>query len=101
MEKSIWREHGFSPFVAIAFVNAFTDLGHKIVIQNALFKMLDGTELRVYTAIIQAMILLPFIMTFTPAGYIAARFAISSLGTRQGFPSLSELTQHYQELYSK
>ncbi|MEL0084167.1 MAG: MFS transporter, partial [Gammaproteobacteria bacterium] len=75
MEKSIWREGGFTPFIIIAFVNAFTDLGHKIVIQNALFKMLDDTELRVYTAIIQAMILLPFIMTFTPAGYFADRFA--------------------------
>lgn len=75
MEKSIWRERGFTPFVAIAFVNAFTDLGHKIVIQNALFKMLDGGELRIYTALIQAMILLPFIMTFTPAGYFADRFA--------------------------
>lgn len=75
MEKTIWRERGFSPFVVIAFVNAFTDLGHKIIIQNALFKMLDGSELRIYTAVIQAMILLPFIMTFTPAGYLADRFA--------------------------
>ena len=75
MESSIWRQRGFMPFISIAFVNAFTDLGHKIVIQNALFKMLDGTELRVYTALIQAMILLPFILTFTPAGFIADRFA--------------------------
>jgi len=75
LEKSIWRQRGFTPFITIAFVNAFTDLGHKIIIQNALFKMLDGSELRIFTAIIQAMILLPFIMTFTPAGYFADRFA--------------------------
>jgi sugar/nucleoside kinase (ribokinase family) len=34
-------------------------------------------------------------------GDIAAHLAISSLGTRQGLPSLGELTQHYQELYPK
>ena len=75
MNRSIWQERGFTAFIAIAFLNAFTDLGHKIMIQNALFKMLDGAELRIYTAIIQAMILLPFILTFTPAGFISDRFA--------------------------
>lgn len=62
------------PYLVIVFFNAFTDLGHKIIIQNALFKFYDGTELRVYTAIIQAMILLPFIMTFTPAGFLSDKF---------------------------
>jgi len=75
MEKNIWQYKGFYAFVSIAFINAFTDLGHKIMIQNVLFKFYDGTELRVYTAIIQAMILLPFVLTFTPAGFIADRFA--------------------------
>ncbi len=74
MEPSIWKSRGFIAYLFIAFFNAFTDLGHKIIIQNALFKYYDGTELRVYTAIIQAMILLPFILTFTPAGFIADKF---------------------------
>jgi len=34
-------------------------------------------------------------------GDIAARFAITKLGTRQGFPTLAELTQRYRELYKK
>jgi len=33
-------------------------------------------------------------------GDIVARFAITKLGTRQGFPTLAKLTQRYQELYS-
>ncbi len=63
------------PYLVVVFLNAFTDLGHKIIIQNALFKFYEGTELRVYTAIIQAMILLPFVMTFTPAGFLSDKFS--------------------------
>lgn len=74
MDKTIWQYRGFHAFVTIAFINAFTDLGHKIIIQNTLIKLYDGTELRVYTAIIQALILLPFILTFTPAGFLSDRF---------------------------
>jgi acyl-[acyl-carrier-protein]-phospholipid O-acyltransferase / long-chain-fatty-acid--[acyl-carrier-protein] ligase len=74
MEHSIWKYKGFMPYLIIVFFNAFTDLGHKIIIQNALFKFYDGTELRIYSAIIQAMILLPFIMTFTPAGFLSDKF---------------------------
>jgi acyl-[acyl-carrier-protein]-phospholipid O-acyltransferase/long-chain-fatty-acid--[acyl-carrier-protein] ligase len=74
VEQSIWKHKGFIPYLVIVFFNAFTDLGHKIIIQNALFKFYEGTELRIYTAIIQAMILLPFIMTFTPAGFLSDKF---------------------------
>ncbi|MCK5523200.1 MAG: acyl-[ACP]--phospholipid O-acyltransferase [Thiomargarita sp.] len=70
----MWKNKGFTPYLIIVFLNAFTDLGHKIIIQNALFKYFEGTELRVYTAMIQAMILLPFIMTFTPAGFLSDKF---------------------------
>ena len=34
-------------------------------------------------------------------GDIAARFSITKLGTRQGFPTLNELAQRYQELYNQ
>ncbi|MCG2634527.1 MAG: MFS transporter [Gammaproteobacteria bacterium] len=74
MSSSVWKHRGFNAYLLVAFLNAFTDLGHKIIIQNALFKYFDGTELRVYTAIIQAMILLPFVLTFTPAGWLADRW---------------------------
>ncbi|MBE9563133.1 MAG: MFS transporter, partial [Proteobacteria bacterium] len=70
----MWKSKGFAPYLIIVFFNAFTDLGHKIIIQNALFKFYDGTELKIYTAIIQAMILLPFVMVFTPAGFLSDKF---------------------------
>ncbi|MDM8565387.1 acyl-[ACP]--phospholipid O-acyltransferase [Candidatus Halobeggiatoa sp. HSG11] len=70
----MWKSKGFVPYLTIVFFNAFTDLGHKIIIQNALFKFYDGTELRIYTAIIQAMILIPFVMVFTPAGFLSDKF---------------------------
>ena len=66
---------GFIPFLGIAFLNAFTDLGHKILIQNTLFKVYDGFELAFYTSLIQMMILLPFLLVFTPAGFLSDRFS--------------------------
>ena len=66
---------GFIPFISVVFLNAFVDLGHKITIQNTLFKNFDGTAQIVLTAVVNALILLPFVMVFTPAGHIGDRFA--------------------------
>jgi acyl-[acyl-carrier-protein]-phospholipid O-acyltransferase/long-chain-fatty-acid--[acyl-carrier-protein] ligase len=74
MKSNIFKITGVIPFLLVAFLNAFTDLGHKIVIQNTLTKVFAGPELVVYSAIIQAMILLPFILTFTPAGFVGDKF---------------------------
>jgi acyl-[acyl-carrier-protein]-phospholipid O-acyltransferase / long-chain-fatty-acid--[acyl-carrier-protein] ligase len=73
-ETTLWKNRSFIAYLSISFLNAFTDLGHKIIIQNTLFKIYDGTELRIYSAIIQAMMLLPFVMMFTPSGYLADKF---------------------------
>jgi len=66
---------GFLPYLAIVFLNAFVDLGHKIVIQNTVFKTWSGQEQIVLTAIVNGLILLPFILMFSPAGFLADRFA--------------------------
>ncbi|WP_372836352.1 hypothetical protein, partial [Pontibacterium sp.] len=58
----------------MAFINAFVDLGHKIVIQNTLFKAYDGEVQILLTAVVNGLILLPFIMLFTPCGYIADKY---------------------------
>ena len=65
---------GFSPYIIVLFLNAFTDLGHKITIHNTLIKAYDGAELVIFSALINAMILLPFVMLFTPAGYLSDKF---------------------------
>ncbi len=62
------------PFLIAVFMNAFVDLGHKIVIQNTLFKIYDGPELVILTAVINGLILLPFILLFSPAGFVSDRF---------------------------
>ena len=65
---------GFLPYVLIVFLNAFMDLGHKIIIQNTVFKTYDGQTQIILTAIVNGLILLPFIMLFSPSGFISDRF---------------------------
>jgi acyl-[acyl-carrier-protein]-phospholipid O-acyltransferase/long-chain-fatty-acid--[acyl-carrier-protein] ligase len=50
------------------------DLGHKITIQNSIFKVYDGNTQIILAAIINSLILLPFILLFSPAGIIADRY---------------------------
>ncbi|MDD5051154.1 MAG: MFS transporter [Sulfuricurvum sp.] len=66
---------GVIPYTFALFLNAFTDLGHKIIIQNTVFKIYDDQTQIIYTAILNALILLPFIFLFTPAGFISHRFS--------------------------
>lgn len=70
-----FKQKGFIPYISVVFLNAFVDLGHKIVIQNAIFKSYDGSEQVVLTAIVNGLILLPFILLFSPAGFLADKFA--------------------------
>jgi acyl-[acyl-carrier-protein]-phospholipid O-acyltransferase/long-chain-fatty-acid--[acyl-carrier-protein] ligase len=70
-----FKQKGFFPYITVVFLNAFVDLGHKIVIQNAIFKSYDGQEQVVLTAIVNGLILLPFILLFSPAGFLADKFA--------------------------
>ncbi|MCG6940719.1 MAG: acyl-[ACP]--phospholipid O-acyltransferase [Thiohalocapsa sp.] len=68
------RIPGFLPFVLVVFLNSFVDLGHKIIIQNTLFKAYDGAQQIWLTAVVNALILLPFILLFTPSGWLADRW---------------------------
>lgn len=71
---NIWRINGFMAYLMIAFLNASVDLGHKITIQNILLKSYSGETLVILTALINAMILLPFIFLFSPAGFINDKY---------------------------
>ena len=66
---------GALPYFAVLFFNAFVDLGHKITMQNTIFKLYDGTEQVVLTAIVNGLILLPFIVCFVGAGITTDKFA--------------------------
>lgn len=72
--RALARIQGYLPYIAIVFLNAFVDLGHKIVIQNTLFKVYDGATQIVLSAIINGLILLPFILLFSPAGFLSDRY---------------------------
>lgn len=71
----IWKVRGVLPYTIALFLNALTDLGHKIIIQNTVFKIYDDQVQIIYTAVLNALILLPFILLFTPSGYISHRFS--------------------------
>jgi acyl-[acyl-carrier-protein]-phospholipid O-acyltransferase / long-chain-fatty-acid--[acyl-carrier-protein] ligase len=72
---SITKIRGIFPYTLALFLNAFTDLGHKIILQNTVFKIYDDQTQIIYTAILNALILLPFIVLFTPSGFISHRFS--------------------------
>ena len=72
--KTLLKIQGVLSYTLILFLNAMTDLGHKIILQNTIFKAYEGTELIILTAIVNALILLPFILLFSPAGKISDKY---------------------------
>src|SRR5690606_19288771 len=76
---SLYKLRGMLPYLLAMFLNAFVDLGHKIVIQNTIFKMYDGHVQVILTAIVNGLILLPYILLFSPAGFLSDRFAKNSV----------------------
>lgn len=70
----LWRSPGFFPYLAVVVINAMLDLGHKILIQNTVFKTTSGALQMGLTALVNACILLPFIVFFVPAGRMADKY---------------------------
>ena len=64
----------FRYFVPMVFLNAFVDLGHKIIVQNTIFKLYEGETQVALTAVVNALILLPFVLLLSPSGYLSDRF---------------------------
>lgn len=77
--KKLRHFSGAIPFFTAIFLNAFVDLGHKIIIQNTVFKLYDGGTQVILTAIVNALILLPFILLMSPSGFLSDRFRKSSV----------------------
>jgi len=66
----------FRYYLFMLFLNSFVDLGHKITIQNTVFKVYDGQLQIILIAVVNSLILLPFILLFTPSAYFSNRFAL-------------------------
>ncbi|MFQ6341950.1 acyl-[ACP]--phospholipid O-acyltransferase [Campylobacter sp. VTCC 70190] len=73
-KKSFLKIHGLMPFLLVAFINAFVDLGHKIIIQNTIYKLYEGSTQLFLSALVNALILLPFILMLSPSGFLADRY---------------------------
>ena len=75
MNNSVLKAKGFLPYILVVFFNAFIDLGHKILIQNTVFNTSSGHGYTILSGILNALMLLPYILLFTPSGFIADRFS--------------------------
>ncbi|NKB36853.1 MAG: MFS transporter [Gammaproteobacteria bacterium] len=72
--SKLFKIQGFIAYITMIFLNAFVDLGHKIIIQNTILKVYEGQTQIILIAIVNALILLPFIMLLTPAGYLSDKY---------------------------
>lgn len=73
-KKSFLKICGLIPFLLMVFINAFVDLRHKIIIQNTIYKVYEGSEYLFLNAIVNALILFPFILTLSPLGFLADKY---------------------------
>ena len=78
----------FSIYLVAVFLNAFVDLGHKIIIQNTIFMIYGEQQQIILTAVVNAMILVPFIMLFTLSGYLSDKFAKTSIMRYSAFSAV-------------
>jgi len=70
---------GAIPYIFVIFFNAIIDLGDKILLQNAIFKYYDGSVQIELTAFVNALIIIPGILLFTPSGYLSDRYSKSKV----------------------
>ena len=101
-EKSVLRERAgiFAIYLVVLFINAFVDLGHKIIIQNTIFMIYGEQTQLILTAIVNAMILVPFILLFTLSGHLSDKFAKPSYNALERFCSCFNHTGDYLLLLS-
>ena len=61
-------------FLFVVFCNAVVDVAHKVLLQNIAFKVFDGTTQVIWISIINAMIIIPFLVLFTISGYLSDKY---------------------------
>lgn len=71
---SLLQKPSFLLLTVVAFINAWVDLGHKIVIQNTVFEVYDGPMQVALTGIANALILLPYALLLSPSGFVSDRY---------------------------
>ena len=61
-------------FLFVVFCNALVDVSHKVLLQNIAFKVFDGSEQVIWISIINALIIIPFVLLFTISGYLSDKY---------------------------
>lgn len=61
-------------FLFVVFCNVIIDVAHKVLLQNVAFKIFDGSVQVIWISIINAMILIPFLLLFTVSGYLSDKY---------------------------
>lgn len=61
-------------FLSVVFCNVIVDVAHKVLLQNIAFKIFDGSEQVVWISVINAMIIIPFLLLFSISGYLSDRY---------------------------
>ncbi len=69
MNLSLFKIKSFIPFIILTFINVVVDIAHKITIQNTIIKIYDGETLIVLSAIINSLMLIPFVLFFAVRVY--------------------------------
>ncbi len=69
MNLSLFKIKSFIPFIILTFINVIVDIAHKITIQNTIIKIYDGETLIVLSAIINSLMLIPFVLFFAVRVY--------------------------------
>lgn len=61
-------------FLFVVFGNVIVDVSHKVLLQNIAFKIFDGSLQVVWISIINALILIPFLLLFTVSGFLSDKY---------------------------
>lgn len=61
-------------FLFVVFCNVIIDVAHKVFLQNIAFKIFDGSTQVIWISIINALILVPFLLLFTVSGYLSDKY---------------------------
>lgn len=61
-------------FLVVVFCNVVVDIGHKILLQNIAFKVFDGSLQVIWISLINALIIIPFLLLFSISGYLSDRY---------------------------
>ncbi|QKF58360.1 acyl-[ACP]--phospholipid O-acyltransferase [Aliarcobacter lanthieri] len=61
-------------FLFVVFCNAVVDVSHKVLLQNIAFKIFDGSTQVIWVSIINALLIIPFLLLFTFSGYLSDKY---------------------------